>query len=88
VVLEAMAAGCNVVASRVGGIPEMVDEGRTGRLVPPGDPTTLSKVMLELYRSAEQRDRLGRAAREVANSWRMERTVEQYHALYRRMRDE
>ena len=47
-ILEAMAAGLPVVACDVGGNPEAVVDGVTGRLVPPGDPTTLAKAMAEI----------------------------------------
>ena len=64
--LEAMAAGRPVVGSRVGGIPEMVVEGETGVLVPPQDPDALAAALEPLIASPEQRQRLGRAARERA----------------------
>lgn len=46
-VLEAMAAGRGVVATDVGGLPELVDDGVTGRLVPPHDPAALGRALLE-----------------------------------------
>lgn len=64
--LEAMAAGRPVVGSRVGAIPEMVVEGETGVLVPAQDPDALAKALEPLIASPEQRQRLGRAARERA----------------------
>jgi len=46
--LEAFAAGKAVVASHVGGVPDLVEDGRTGRLVPPGNPDVLAEKMIEL----------------------------------------
>jgi len=62
-VLEAMAAGCPVIASAVGGSPELVDDGRTGLLFAPGDPQALATAILRLSDPA-LRLQLARAARE------------------------
>jgi glycosyltransferase involved in cell wall biosynthesis len=64
--IEAMAAGCAVVATTVGGVPDVVDDRRTGRLVAPGDESALARVLAELIADAEQRARLGAAARAEA----------------------
>ena len=62
-ILEAMAAGLPVVASSVGGVPELVVEGETGLLVPPGDPHALAAAMERLLDDPALRRRLGAAGR-------------------------
>jgi starch synthase len=64
--LEAMACGAAVVASRVGGIPEVVDQGVTGLLVPPEDPGALATALNELVTDPVRAAALGRAGRERA----------------------
>ncbi len=64
--LEAMACATAVVASRVGGIPEVVDDGVTGLLVPPDDPAALADAMNLLLRAPGRADAMGRAGRERA----------------------
>lgn len=65
-VLEAMAAGVPVVASRVGAIPEAIAQGRGGLLVPPRDPRALAEALVEVLGDAALRKSLGRAARRRA----------------------
>ena len=66
-VLEAMAAGVPVVASAVGGVPEALDQGRCGALVPPSDVSALSRVMTEaLANGVEARERAAAARLRVA----------------------
>jgi glycosyltransferase involved in cell wall biosynthesis len=67
-VLEAMAAELPVVASRVGGLAELVVEGETGLLVPPGDQTALSEALGRLVGDGELRRKLGAAGRARAES--------------------
>ncbi|MGY0634493.1 glycosyltransferase [Luteimonas sp. A478] len=62
--LEAMAAGCPVIASRVGGTPELVEDGRTGVLFPPGDARALAAAMASLASEPDLRKQLADAARE------------------------
>jgi starch synthase len=64
--LEAMACGTAVVASRVGGIPEVVDEGKTGLLVPPGSPEDLADALNVLIRDPGLAEAMGRAGRDRA----------------------
>lgn len=62
VLAEAMAAGTPVVATRVGGIPELVEDGRTGVLVEPGDPAALARAILVVLDRPEELARNARAA--------------------------
>jgi starch synthase len=71
--LEAMACGAPVVASAVGGIPEVVVEGRTGLLVPPSEPDALAAAVNRVLDDPDLGRRMGRAGRERAIaefSWR------------------
>ena len=65
-VVEAMATETAVVASRVGGIPEIVEHGVTGLLVEREDPAALSEAVLTLLGDPQRRDRLARAGRQRA----------------------
>jgi glycosyltransferase involved in cell wall biosynthesis len=81
--LEAMAAGLPVVASRVGGLPELIDDGLTGLLVPPEDPPALAAALAGLAADPALRARMGQAARErAAASFPVERMVASVAALY------
>lgn len=78
VLAEAMAVGTPVVASRVDGLPEVVDDGVSGRLVPPGEPDALAAAVLEvLARRAE----MGAAARRSAERFHVEGYVDRVEAL-------
>ena len=65
-VLEAMAAGLPVVSTAVGGVPELVQHGATGLLVPAGDARALAEAITQLGRDADQRAAMGHAARQTA----------------------
>jgi len=82
-VLEAMAAGLPVVASAVGGILEILDDGRTGLLTPPDDPQALADRAMALMADRPLADSLGGAARAEATSrYSFERMVGSFDALY------
>ncbi|HEY8552271.1 MAG TPA: glycosyltransferase family 4 protein, partial [Thermaerobacter sp.] len=66
---EAMAAARPVVASRTGGLAELIRDGVDGRLVPPGDAHALARVLLSLLRDERTRQRLARAAAARASRW-------------------
>jgi glycosyltransferase involved in cell wall biosynthesis len=82
-VLEAMASGLPVVASKVGGIAEAVDDGRTGLLVAPGDPDALARSIVRLMSEPDLASRLGRAARaDVRERYSFDRMVAAFDHLY------
>jgi glycosyltransferase involved in cell wall biosynthesis len=84
--LEAMAASLPVVASRVGGIPEIVRDGETGCLVEPGDAAALAGECLRLLRDPDLATRLGEAGRaRLEENFDIERLVEETAALYREL---
>lgn len=84
VALEAAERGRPVVASAVGGLPEIVDGGRTGVLVPPGDPERLADALVELVRDPERAAGMGRAARERAlTEFSLDRCADRIDAIYR-----
>jgi glycosyltransferase involved in cell wall biosynthesis len=68
VLLESLAAGVPVVASRVGGIPEIVEEGRTGCLVPAGDPEALAAAIRELLTDRHDAEGTREAMRSAART--------------------
>jgi len=89
VLLEAGAAAVPVVASRVGGIPDVVDDGETGLLVPPKDAAALADALLELAAQPERRRLMGDTARaKVVPAYSLEEMVRQIEALYEELLDE
>jgi glycosyltransferase involved in cell wall biosynthesis len=81
--IEAMAAGKVVVATNVGGVADVIEDGRTGVLVPPGDAEALAAAFVMLARDRTTRHRLGRAARDsVAGRFAHERLVDDMDRLY------
>ena len=86
-VLEAMASALPVVASRVGGIPEAVQDGRTGFLTPPADPEALAAALARVLESGERGASLGQAGRERAIAeFSVDHMVNRYRELYARLR--
>ncbi|HEY7142416.1 MAG TPA: glycosyltransferase family 4 protein [Methylomirabilota bacterium] len=82
--IEAMAAGRPVVATRVGGVPDVVDDGVTGRLVPPGDAAAAAGAILELLSDPKRAQTIGQAARErVAPRFSVARLLTDLDELYR-----
>jgi len=83
VLLEAMAAGLPVVATRVGGIPDILDEGETGVLVEPGNPLTLAKALEGLVRDGPSRRNMGRRARAKAMDFSWGTIVPKIRQVYK-----
>lgn len=67
-IYEAMACGTPVIASRVGGIPELVEDGVTGQLVPPSDSGVLADAIICLLKDNVRRERMGKQSRDKAVS--------------------
>lgn len=81
--LDAMAAGVAVVATRTGGIPEVVIDSQTGQLAAPGDAATLATHAIELLRKPELRRRLAAAARQRVHLFSKEEMATRTLACYR-----
>ena len=81
--IEAMGCGLPVVATRVGGNPEIVEDGTTGILVAPGDAGALAAAIRELLAEPERRRRLGARARaRVIERYQLAAVEERWAALY------
>lgn len=80
--LETMAAGLPMVATNVGGMPEVVDDGRTGLLVPPQDPPALAKALVRVLGDKALAQRLGAANALRLPPYRMETVAGQFANLY------
>jgi glycosyltransferase involved in cell wall biosynthesis len=84
-VLEASACGCPVVATRIGGVPEVCIDGRTGILVEPNNPDALADAIIKLAKNPELRHNMARAGREfVVNNYDWNKNVE---SMLRVMKD-
>lgn len=82
-VLEALACGCPVVATAIDGIPEQIEEGRSGFLVPAGDAEAMAGRVLQLLSNERLRATMGTTAAEIASrSFSMQRQVQTYLDWY------
>jgi glycosyltransferase involved in cell wall biosynthesis len=83
VILEAMAAGVPVVATGVGGVPEIVEHGQSGLLAPPGDVEALGRHAVRLLRDPEQAREMSRRARRfVADEFDIAAVTSRHEQLY------
>lgn len=83
--LEAMAAGAPLVATAVGGIPELATDGRSALLVPPDDPAALATALLRLVGDPQLRESLKAAASRAAARYSWETVLDRHEALYERV---
>jgi glycosyltransferase involved in cell wall biosynthesis len=81
-----MAAGLPLVGTRVGGLPELVEEGSNGRLVPPGDPQALAAAICSVLEDPDRARRWGSASRaRVESEFHCDRMVRAYEELFVRL---
>jgi N-acetyl-alpha-D-glucosaminyl L-malate synthase BshA len=83
--LEALAAGVPVIASDSGGIPEVVEHGKSGYLAPVGDVQRMSEHALHLLQDAVEMSRARHMARERAMDFQIEKIIPGYEAIYQRL---
>jgi glycosyltransferase involved in cell wall biosynthesis len=84
--IEAMASSCPVVATRVGGLPDLIEDHKTGRLVPPRDAAALATAVVDLLQSTESRKELGQSAKEtVRQRFAVTRLLSDMDHLYREL---
>jgi glycosyltransferase involved in cell wall biosynthesis len=82
VLVEAMALGKPIVASKIGGIPDLVIHEKNGFLVPPKNPKELAKYIQILLEDEEKRERMGRAGKEIALNFSAEAIIAKTSELY------
>ena len=80
--LEAMACGIPIVASKVGGIPEIVKDGENGLLVPPRDSEALADAIIYLLENEDIREKMGKNGRKKGENYSWERIAEETEKVY------
>jgi glycosyltransferase involved in cell wall biosynthesis len=82
VLLEAMASGKPLITTRIGGIPDVVVDGETGLLVPPGDAAALRKALVRLVEDGEMRVRFGEAGRRRVVRFQASAVITNLESIY------
>jgi glycosyltransferase involved in cell wall biosynthesis len=85
VLVEAMSAGLPIVASRVGGIPDLVKHGENGLLVPPANPGALERAISDLLGDKSRRKHMGETGKKMCRPYSVEAMVEKIDNLYSRL---
>jgi len=86
VLLEAAASGLPILATHVGGTPEIVEDGVSARLIPPNNAPALAEALIELYDDGEKRARFAAAARRRAEAeFSIERAAGELAAVWREL---
>lgn len=88
VVVEAMASGLPVIATRSGGVPEIVTHMRNGILVPENDPDAVARALMDLIRNKALWNLISREAEQAANFFGIESHVEKMVRIFRRVSDD
>jgi glycosyltransferase involved in cell wall biosynthesis len=86
VLVEAMAAGRPVIASNVGGIPDLVKDGCNGLLVPPGDSKVLAESILRLIRCPDEAQQMGQRGKDMCHRYSVDAMIEKLDNLYSELR--
>ena len=85
VFLEAQAAGCAVVATNIQGIPDIVEDGVSGLLVPPDDPRALAKALSSVFDDADLRKQLAQAGQKSSQKYDWSVIAEKYADIYEKL---
>lgn len=84
VLLEAMASGVPIVASRIPGYRDVVQDGNEGRLVPPKNPQAIADTVIALLQNTAERKRMGERGRESAKNYAWDKVAKRVEEVYRR----
>jgi glycosyltransferase involved in cell wall biosynthesis len=88
VAIEAMASGKPVIASRIGGLTDIVIDGETGLLTPPGNVEALQSAIQYLLDHPTERERIGLAAKQRSEYYKASRVIQQIEHVYRMLLNE
>lgn len=83
--LEAMVCGVPIVASKIGGVPDVVKDGENGLLIPPRDSKALADVIIYLLENENVRKKMGKNGREKVKNYSWERIVEETEKVYKEL---